>query len=118
MNGNTAGNRGPRLAMAMVAVAAVAVLAVAFRVHAQTSFSTGSGQPGSAAYRQEIAFVRCMRSHGMPDLPDPPPGGSVSVQLTQNGAGGKSSGTVPQAFDACGRLAPRGRKTTKIQITL
>jgi hypothetical protein len=116
-NGKIAGNR-PRLAIALVVVVVVALLATTFRVHTQTSFSTGSGPAGSAAYRQEIAFVRCMRGHGLPSLPDPPPGGSISVQLTRNGAGERSSDPATQAFDACKQLAPRGRDDTNIQITL
>jgi len=118
MIGRTAGNRLPGLAMAVVVVAVVAVLAPAFRVRTQNSFSTGSGPAGSAAYRQEIAFVWCMRGHGVPGLPDPPPGDSISVQSAQNGASGKSSDPVSQAFDACRQLAPDGRETTNIQITL
>jgi len=119
MNGaTTSGNRGPRLAIALAVVAIVALLAATFRVYTQTSFSSGAGPAGSAAYRQEIAFVQCMRSHGVPDLPDPAPGDSISVPLTRNGAGGNSSDPVSQAFDACKRLAPRGRETTNIQITL
>jgi hypothetical protein len=117
-NGKIAGNRDRRLAIALVVVVAVALLATTFRVHTQTSFSTGSGPAGSAAYRQEIAFVRCMRGHGLPSLPDPPPGGSISVQLTGNGAGERSSDPASQAFDACKQLAPRGRDDTNIQITL
>jgi hypothetical protein len=105
MNGTTAGNRGPRLVIAMVAVAVVALLATTFRVHTQTSFATGAGPAGSAAHRQEIAFVQCMRGHGVPDLPDPPPGDSVSVPVTQT-------------LDACKQLAPRGRETTNVQIRL
>jgi hypothetical protein len=118
MNGKIADNRGPRLAITLVVVAVMAVLAATFRVHMQTSFATGFGPAGSTSYRQEIAFVRCMRSHGAPGLPDPPPGGSINMQLTQNGAGAKSSDPVPQAFNACRQLAPRGRETTNIQIRL
>jgi hypothetical protein len=92
-------------------VAVVAVLAATFRVHTQTSFFTGSGPAGSAAYRQEIAFVRCMRSHGVPDLPDPPPGGSISVPS-------KSSDPTSRAVDACKQLAPRGRENMTVKITL
>jgi hypothetical protein len=91
-------------------VAVIAVLAATFRVRTQTSFSTGSGAAGSAAYQQEIAFVRCMRSHGMPDLPDPPPGGSISVP--------KSSALASQAVDACKHLTPLGRENTTVKITL
>ena len=118
MNGKSAGNRGPRLAIALFAVAAVALLAATFRLHTRTSFATGSGPAGTAAYRQEIAFAQCMRSHGLPNLPDPPPGGSISVPLIQDGAGGKSSDAASRALEACKQLAPRGRETTNIQITL
>jgi hypothetical protein len=93
-------------------VAVIAVVAATFRVHTQTSFFTGSGPAGSAAYRQEIAFVRCMRSHGVPDLPDPPPGGSLSVPLTQNRA------LASQAVDACKHLAAHGRANMTVKITL
>ena len=88
MISKSTGNRGQRLAVALAAVAVVAVLAAEFRVDTQTSFSTGSGPAGSLAYRQEIAFVSCLRSHGMPGLTDPAPGGSMSVPLTQNGSAG------------------------------
>ncbi len=112
MNGKAAGYRGPRLAGALAVVAVVALLAASFRVHVQTYTSYPAGPAGSATYRQEVAFVQCLRSHGLPGLPDPPPpGGSVNLQVTQNGIGGK-------AVDACQRLAPRGRETTKIQIVL
>jgi hypothetical protein len=94
------------------------LLAATFRVHTQTSFVTSPGPAGSAPYRQAIAFVQCMRSHGVPTLPEPPPGDSLSVPLTPNAAGGNFSGPVPQAFDACKQLAPSGRETTNMQITL
>jgi len=110
-------NRGKQLAVALAAVAVVAVLAAEFRVDTQTSFSTSSGPAGSLAYRQEIAFVSCLRSHGLTGLTDPPPGGSMSVQLTQNGSAGKSSEPASRAVDACKRLVPGGRETTNTQIT-
>jgi len=113
MNGKTASNnRSPRPGSVLAVVAVAALLATTFRVHVQeSSFSTGSGPAGSAAYRQEIAFVGCMRRHGVTNLPDPPPsGGSISVQLTRN--------AVSRAVDVCERLAPGGRENTNIQITL
>ena len=118
MKGKTAGNRGPRVAIALAVVAVVALLAATLRVHTQTSFATGAGPAGSAAYRQTIAFVQCMRSHGVPTLPVPPPGDSLSVPLTPNAVGGNFSGPVPQAFDACKQLDPSGKDTTNMQITL
>ena len=75
-----------------------------------------SGPAGSVTYAQELAFVQCMRSHGVPNFPDPPPGSSITLQVPQNGAGGKPSDPATQALDACKHLLPRGRETTKIQI--
>jgi hypothetical protein len=57
MNGKTGGNRGPRCARALVAVAAVAVLATA----------CGIGN----AREVVMAYGRCMRSHGVPNFPEP-----------------------------------------------
>jgi len=66
-----------------VAVAvATAVLATA--CSAQTSTSCSAGPAGSATYRQVTAFVQCMRRHGVPNVPDPPPGGGIVLQAPQN----------------------------------
>jgi hypothetical protein len=111
MNGKTAGKRGKWLVGALVVVAAVALLAAAFRVHVQNSFSTSSGPVGSAADQQAIAFATCMRGHGISNIPDPPPGDGVAVRVPKNGP-------VAQAVDACKHLAPSGRETTSVQITL
>jgi hypothetical protein len=119
MNGKTAGNRGRWLVRALVAVAVVVVLAVAFGMHVQTDISHPVGLPGSVTYRQEMAFLQCLRSHGMPNLPTfGPGGGSITLPNPQNGAGGEPSESTVRAEDACQRLAPRGRETRQIRITL
>jgi hypothetical protein len=106
MNGTTADTRGPRRVALLVAVAAaVALLIAAFHVQMYTTFSTGTGPAGSAAYQQEIAFAQCMRGYGVPDVPSPPPGESISM-------------SVPRAAGACEQLAPGGRETTNIRIVL
>jgi hypothetical protein len=116
MNGKTAGNRGLWLARALAVAAVVAVLAATFRVHVRTYTSY---PVRSATYRQEIAFVQCMRSHGVPTLPYPaPPAGSIAPQETQDGTGGKPSDPTAKAVNACKRLAPHGKKITAIQIVL
>ena len=118
MNGRTAGNRRPWLGRALVAVAVVAVLVVAFRVHMQTYTSYPVGSPGSVTSRQEIAFLQCLRSHGVPNVPTFGPGGSITLPDPQNGTGGEPSESIAKAVDACQRLAPRGRRMTDIRITL
>jgi len=106
MNGTTANTRGPRHVGLLVAVAAAAALLIAaFRVQTYTTFSTGTGPAGSAAYQQEIAFTQCMRAYGVPDVPSPSPGYSISMP-------------VPRGASACERLAPGGRETTNIRIVL
>jgi hypothetical protein len=104
------GNRNLWLGGVVAAVAVVALLAATLRVHTESSFMTGSGPAGSAAYRQEVAFAGCVRRHGVTGFPDPFPGGSISVPLTQN--------AVSQAVDACRQLAPGGREDTNVQVTL
>jgi len=119
MNGRPAGIRGRWLAGAVAVVAVVAVLAATFRVHTQTYTSYPAGPAGSATYRQEMAFVQCLRRHGVPGLPEVlPPGGSLTLQVTRNGAGGKPGDPTAKAVDACQRLAPRGRETTNVQVVL
>jgi hypothetical protein len=119
MNGRPVANRGRWLAGALAVVAVVAVLAATFRVHAQTYTSYPAGPAGSATYRQEMAFVQCLRRHGVPGLPAvPPPGGSVTLQVTRTGAGGKPGDPTAEAVNACQRLAPRGREMTNVHIVL
>lgn len=114
MNDKTSGNRGPRRAGVLAVAAAVTVVATACSVQTYTSYPADSA--GSATYRQEIAFVQCMRSHGAANFPDPPPGGSITVQVPKNGAAGKPGDPAAQAVDACKHLLPRGRETTNIVI--
>jgi hypothetical protein len=119
MNGRPAGRWRRWLAGALAVVAVVAVLAATFRVHAQTYTSYPAGPAGSAAYRQELAFVQCLRRHDVPGWPAvPPPGGSLTLPVTQNGAGGKPGDPTAKAVDACQRLAPRGREITNVQVVL
>jgi hypothetical protein len=119
MNGRLAGRWGRWLAGALAVVAAVAVLAATFRVHTQTYTSYPAGPAGSVTYRQEMAFVQCLRRHGVPGLPAiPPPGGSLTLQVPQNGTGGKPGDRTAKAVDACQRLAPRGREITNVQVVL
>jgi len=118
MNGKTAGNRRRRLAVTLAVAAVIAVLAPTLRVHVQTYTSYSAGSAGSATYRQAIAFVQCLRGYGMPNLPTPPPGGSITLQGTQNGTGGKPGDPTAKAVDACKQLAPRGRRITNLQIVL
>lgn len=60
-----------------------------------------SGASASGGGKSAIAFSQCMRAHGVPDFPDPSPGGGISLGdgISLSGSG---SGLNPQspAFQA------------------
>jgi hypothetical protein len=88
----------------MLAAAAVALAACGGGGPAPTTTgsTTGSGNFGKA-----LAFSKCMRSHGVPDFPDP---NSKGVFIEQNGAPSlsESQSVVRAAFQACQHLMPAG----------
>jgi hypothetical protein len=52
-------------------------------------------------YHQALAFVRCMRSHGIPDFPDPASNGAIN-----SGAVSESDSQLNLAQSACQHLLP------------
>jgi hypothetical protein len=55
-----------------------------------------------------VAFARCMRSHGLPDFPDPSSNGGIQINGSQGGALDPNSAQYQTAFAACKSLMPRG----------
>lgn len=119
MNGNKGGSRGRsplrRLAIPAAALAAVALLAAA----CGGGGSSGSG--GSTTYQKELAFSQCMRSHGVPNFPDPGSNGIISIQ---GGGAAKGKASQDQRFGgaqmtsankACAHLLPNGGVPTAAQ---
>jgi subtilase family serine protease len=100
MNGSTSRRRGPRRAAALAAGAAVAVLA-ACGGSPPSPGSSASTQ--SATYQADLAYARCMQTHGVPDFPDPNPAGGFSIS-------GQPHGNSPaaRANDACEHLLSAG----------
>ena len=114
MNDKTGGNRGLRRAGALAVAAAVAVLATA----------CGGSAPSSASaptYAQELALAQCMRSHGVPNFPDPDASGGYT--LTSNGsiegAGGSSidinSSQAQAAYGDCRHLLPGAPSISQLE---
>jgi hypothetical protein len=76
---------------------------------------SGGGSPGPAAspgqrlYQQALTYSQCMRSHGVPDFPDPKqgPGGALVYPLNPP-AGMLTSPGYDAAFRACLKLAVTG----------
>lgn len=78
---------------------------------ANVGSSTPSGQASSSSSRSAglLAFSRCMRSHGVPDFPDPEPGQTeVKLPPPNGSAYGASGALMDSAVRACHMLLPPG----------
>lgn len=119
MNNDAGGNRGPRRAGLLAALAAIAVLATACS-SSSPSNSADSATGGSANYTRELAFAQCMRSHGVPNFPDPLSNGD----FVMNGSPVVSKSVEQAAMQACQHLLPNGAQSTaakreqKLQLML
>ena len=103
-----------RTAAAIVAAAGLALLAAGMRRLAGRSRRAArldddpsSSQPSGASAQQSgaLAFARCMRSHGVPNYPDPTSSGLVKESLQQLGV---SSSRFQSASSDCSHLLPNG----------
>jgi hypothetical protein len=101
MNGKYGAGRVPRRAGALAAAAAVAMLTAACGAH----ISVTADQSGSAASRTNLAYARCMRTHGAPNFPIPGPGESFHISGHPKGTG---HGPRARANEACVHLLPPG----------
>ncbi len=86
---------------------------------ASSSPAAGSGDNATAKYEAAVAYVDCMRSHGVPSFPDPSSDGQIDVDFAHGGKDGSpgSAGidrTSPQYISAdqtCRHLLPGGVPT-------
>ena len=81
----------------------------------------GTRSPAQIAQAQAaaLAFSKCMRSHGLPDFPDPQFGSGGAIRISIGGPGNANSGVDPnspifqKAQKTCGSLLP-GRAGAKL----
>ena len=94
-------------AAVLIATAAVALLAACSGRPSSAGSGGSPGAGGSAAAPSAVAYSACMRSHGVPNYPDPPSGG----QLPKTGAQllGVSASQYQAAQQACRPMLPAGR---------
>ena len=115
MNGSTRVMRRPglawprpaRAATAILATTALALLAAACGGSSSSTGSGGSSNAGvSANSPSAVAYSHCIRSHGVPNFPDP----TNSGQLPKTDAQllGVSSAQLQAARTACQHLIPTG----------
>ena len=94
-----------RTAAAVIAAAALALLAAACSGSPSSTGSGGSSNArGSANSPSAVAYSQCMRSHGVPNFPDPPSNGQVPKASAQQL--GVSTSQLQAAQTACQHLYP------------
>jgi uncharacterized protein YceK len=106
MNGGT----GLRFVRALAVTAAAAVLTAGcgvVHVHFGSSGGPASRAPGT--YQEDLAYARCMRSHGVPQFPLPRASGTSS--FTRH-LGGNPDSPAARANAACEHLLSAGPEAT------
>lgn len=109
-----------RIAAATVAAAGLALLAAACggspgghvaqlgSTATQTSASSSDASAASARQNGAVAFARCMRSHRVPNWPDPNSSGVFDKSKLTLQPLGVSSSRLQAAQSACNHLLPNG----------
>jgi hypothetical protein len=92
--------RRARLCAALVALALLA--SACGGSHAL--WAAGGGSPGNSASASAVAYSACMRSHGVPEYPDPEPGGNLPKGNAQDF--GVSNSQYQTAERTCRHLLP------------
>jgi hypothetical protein len=119
MNDGTRVIRGPRRAWPLIARTAAAIIATATLALLAAACSGGSpsstgsgGSPtagDSASSPSAVAYSACIRSHGVPNYPDPTSGDQLPKTDAQRL--GVSSSQYQAAQQACQHLLPTGGST-------
>jgi hypothetical protein len=77
-----------------------------------------SGSPSSSSkYADGLKYSECMRSHGVPNFPDPGSNGAIQIQGGPNSSNGlnPNSAQFQAASKTCQHLLPNGGKITPAQ---
>jgi hypothetical protein len=69
-----------------------------------TTTQTSASQGGSSLYNDELKYARCMRSHGVPNFPDPNASGGFTFPIGSN----PSSPAMQDAKARCEKFLPDG----------
>jgi hypothetical protein len=100
-------------AAAIVGTASLALLAAACGASPSSTRSVGSPSAGASPDSHALAFARCVRSHGVPNWPDPESTGTFDkTKLTPQQLGASSS-QIRSAGDACQRLLPNTHESSQ-----
>jgi len=108
MNSDT----GRRRAGVLAALVVTALLTAACGGSTPTGAGGSSSTGASSLHQEELAVAQCMRSHGVPDFPDPAANGNLHVSPNSLGV---SSSVYQSALNACRHLAPDATPTSQAQ---
>jgi hypothetical protein len=104
--GRALGHRSPRLQWARAAVVIIATTGLALLAAACSTGSGGSPNAGGSANSSSaVAWIQCVRSHGVPDFPGPDSSGQIP-KITSGQQVGVSDSRFNAAQGACQRLWP------------
>ena len=101
--------RRARPAAVITVMAGAAQLATACGGSPSTTGSGGSPNAGGSANSQALAYSRCVRSHGVPDFPDPDSNGQIPKEAAVRALRGLSDPRAMAATGACANLNPAGQ---------
>jgi hypothetical protein len=94
--------RNERVRALACAALAAAILAAVVLAGCGGSSSSGGGTHVKSFLGIELAYSRCMRSHGVPDFPDPNRQGNLVIQGSPGGDLDPNSPALQSAGKACG----------------
>ena len=105
-----------RTAAVIIAAGSLALLATACSGSPSSADSGGSSTAGASAKNvggapnppSSVGYSSCIRSHGVPDFPDPGSSGQLSKQAVVSALRGVSDSRAEAATGACARLNPAG----------
>ena len=98
--------RRARAAAVITVMAAAALLAAACSSPSSTGSGGSPNAGGSASSPSALAFSRCMRSHGVPNFPDPPPSFNGKFPGSSPDQLGISESRLRAVTGACQNLLP------------
>jgi hypothetical protein len=99
--------RPAQIAAAIIAAAAALVLLAACSGSSSSTSPASSSTAGTAANSPLVAYSQCVRSRGVPDFPDPPPG-ATNAKFPGAQQLRVSSSQLSAAENACQHLLPAG----------
>jgi hypothetical protein len=91
---------------ALLAILGIVALAACSSSSSSSANATANGGAPSSAYQKALAYAQCIRSHGIPNYPDPNSKGQfVIANGASNPTGNISPAVLTAANKACQKLA-------------